>query len=203
MHPLISLSILLITFNFSATIAQAQQAEAVDPIALKRALSSSPALLDASGKPAQVWTKSADPEKSRTYTKSATVRITRRSGLVEERKFVALPILFKVGTAELLSDGVSAENVIKTVEVLRDLISSEKASFCIEGHASVEGNPAVNQSLSADRATKILSLLTASSGIPENALTARGFGSKFATASEADGEAALQHDRRVLIVRTK
>lgn len=193
---------LLFSLLLVSTFVSAQQPDAVNSAAMKRALSHEPARLDADGKPTKVYTKAADPEKSRVYTKGAKVIITHASGVVDERPYVALPILFKVGTAELLHDGVSAENVKKTADVLRDLVATG-GSFCIEGHASAEGDPAFNKTLSADRAAKIMSLLTDAHALPESALNAKGFGNKFASAKVGDGEAALQQDRRVLVVRTK
>lgn len=193
---------LLLALLFIGTLANAQQPDAVNSAAMKRTLSHEPARLDADGKPTKVYTKAADPERSRVYNKSAKVIITHASGVVDERPYVALPILFRVGTADLLHDGVSAENVKKTADVLRDLVATG-GSFCIEGHASAEGDPAFNKTLSADRAAKIMSLLTDDHSVSESSLSAKGFGSKFATAKVSDGDAALQQDRRVLVVRTK
>jgi outer membrane protein OmpA-like peptidoglycan-associated protein len=188
-------------FVFLASTAQAQEATRLSDSDLQ-SLSIAPTRTDAEGKPTKVYTKAADPEKSRVYTKSAKVVITRQSGTVEELPYVALPILFQVGTADLLSDGTSAQNVRKTADFLRDLVASG-ASFSIEGHASAEGDPEFNKWLSSERAAKILSLLIEGHGLPSGGLRAKGLGSQFATATEADGEDALQQDRRVLVVRTK
>ncbi len=143
--------------------------------------------------------------KSRTYTrqsKGAGIEIIEyEGGQKEERPYIAVPILFIVGKAELL-DSVSAENVKQTAIVLRDIFTADpKAAFTIQGHTSAEGDSALNRKLSEERAHKIFSLLVNTEGLDGSRLRQNGFGSAFATAPVTAPEVELQQDRRVLIVR--
>lgn len=152
----------------------------------------------------KLYTKNADPVTSRIYTKSGIVRITHQSGAVEELPYVAVPILFVVGKDQLL-DSVSRENLRKTAEILQPLMA-KGSSFCIEGHASPEGNAQFNRELSAERADRILSILTETYGLDSGRLYARGLGSTVAQTENVSpnaGEAVLQEYRRVLVVKTK
>ncbi len=178
----------------ATTATYAQQAAPLDAAAAAAHLSQE-------AKRPKIYTKSADPVKDRTYTKSGIVRITHQSGSVEELPYVAVPILFAAGKDQLL-DSVSRENVRKTAEILRPLIEGG-GTFCIEGHASAEGDAQYNRVLSADRADKILSMLTETYQLDANRLRSQGFGSSSASAPAHAREEELQQDRRVLIVKLK
>lgn len=139
-----------------------------------------------------------DPVAKRFYTKDAVV-ITRASGAKEEHPYVAVPLLFRVNSDELL-DGTSRENVAKVAQMLKDLGSS---TFAIEGHASAEGDAQRNTDLSKQRAAKIQSLLR-DQGVPTTALVRQeGFGAAHAQHSATARESQLQEDRRVLVVKER
>ena len=95
-----------------------------------------------------------DPVATRSYTKDAVV-VTHASGAQEEHPYVAVPLLFKKDSDELLG-ATSRDNVAKVAQMLKDLGS---ATFAIEGHASAEGNSKDNFDLSKKRAAKIQTLL--------------------------------------------
>lgn len=176
--------------------AGAQSAGALDTSVMKEQLSQQ-------AKKPRFTPKSAI--KSRSYTrnsKGAGVEIVEyATGEREERPYVAIPILFVVGTDELL-DTVSKENVEKTAAVLRELLAEDpKAKFTIQGHSSAEGDGLKNQQLSEERAKKIHALLTQSMSVDGARLGQVAFGSAHATAPATAPEQQLQQDRRVLVVR--
>lgn len=143
--------------------------------------------------------------KTRTYTrngKGAGVEIVEyATGEREERPYVAIPILFVVGTDELL-DATSNENVDKTASVLRELLAGDpKAKFLIQGHSSAEGDLQKNQTLSESRAKKIHTLLVQQLAVDGNRLGQVAFGSTHASAPANSPDSELQKDRRVLVVR--
>jgi len=126
----------------------------------------------------------------------------RQDGTQEERRYVALPILFVVGSDQLLDDS-SRRNVEEMAAILTELRSKDaKAAFEIQGHTSAEGGVADNQVLSERRAARIRSLLLAK-GVDAPALATIGLGEDIARFPENAPESQRQQDRRVLIVRTR
>lgn len=196
-----------LTLTLSLCAAQAlsliaQTAEPLDTDAARAALSQ-PA------KKSRFTPKSAI--KSRTYKltgKGAGVEIIEyeptQAGappIVEERPYIAVPILFVVSKDQLL-DSVSAANVVKTAGILRELMASDpKAKFTIQGHTSAEGDPLGNQRLSEARARAIYAQLIALQGVDPNRLAQVGFGPAHATAPPTAPDSQRQQDRRVLVVK--
>ncbi len=139
-----------------------------------------------------------DPETKRFYTKDAVV-ITRASGAREEHPYVAVPLLFRKNSDELL-DATSRENTAKVAQMLKDLGA---ATFAIEGHASAEGDGQRNRDLSKLRAAKIQTLLR-EQGVPAAELTrVEGFGAEHAQHPATAPDSQLQEDRRVLVVKER
>jgi outer membrane protein OmpA-like peptidoglycan-associated protein len=131
--------------------------------------------------------------------KSAVVRINMSDGTVKEEPYVEVPLLFRVGTAELLDD-TSRANVQIVAETMRRVLqASPEARFRVEGHASAEGDGALNERLARDRAQAIQATLSRLGGAPS--LQAVGRGSRDAKAAADAPEARLQQDRKVLVVR--
>ena len=151
--------------------------------------------------------KSTGPivEKSRKYsfaakgTESKAARvITMTDGSKTECPLVEVPLLFVKDSTEL-KDAQSAENLTVLANHLKALGTGAK--ICIEGHASAEGDPAHNQTLSEKRATAIRAGLI-QKGVSAAQLTAAvGRGSLDHTQPANAGEALLAQDRRVLVVR--
>ena len=110
---------------------------------------------------------------------------------------ITLPnLLFEVGSAEL-----SAEGQRKIVDIANALKRyAAGVPIVVEGHASRErGTPEEqNQRLSEDRATNVVSLLR-QSGLQNERVTAKGFGSKSPIASN-DTEDGRRKNRRVEII---
>lgn len=185
-----------LALGLAAAVAQ-DRAATFDAGAAKEALSK-----DVSKSPPKFFTKGigGDAVTKRFYTKDAVV-VTRASGAKEEHPYVALPLLFRVNTDELL-DGTSKDNVAKVAQVLKDL-AAKNATFAIEGHASAEGDGPRNLALSKLRAAKIQALLR-DQGVPTAVLVRQeGFGSTHAQNAATAPEAKLQEDRRVLVVKEK
>jgi outer membrane protein OmpA-like peptidoglycan-associated protein len=135
-------------------------------------------------------------------TREIDVEVVHRSdGTTEERPFVPLPILFVVGTDNLLDD-TSRTNSEKMAGILKDLIERENARFTIQGHTSADGDAGANQTLSERRAERILATLVAR-GVPSASMDRLGLGEDCARVADTAAEAQLQQDRRVLIVRMK
>lgn len=188
----------LLTLGLTAAFGQ-DRAQKFDADVSKAKLSQ-----DVTKTPGKFITKGigGDPVTKRFYTKDAVV-ITRASGAREEHPYVAVPLLFQKNSDELL-DGASRENVSRLAQMLKDL-SSNGASFAIEGHASSEGDAQRNTELSKLRAAKIESLLR-EQGVAANELArVEGFGSEAAQFKNprAASESQLQQDRRVLVVKER
>ena len=188
-----------ITINLLAlglVMAQAQErVEKFDIDAAKAKLSGQVAKV-----PGKFVTKGigGDPVKKRFYTKDAVV-ITRASGAEEKHPYVAVPLLFRVNSDELL-DATSRENVAKVAQLLKEFGSSR---FAIEGHASAEGDAQRNRELSKLRAARIQSLLREQEVPPASLARVDGFGSDHAQFPADAGEPRLQQDRRVLVVKER
>ena len=141
-----------------------------------------------------------DAVTKRFYTKDAVV-VTRASGAKEEHPYVAVPVLFRVNSDDLL-DSTSRDNVVKVAQLLKEF-GAQNATFAIEGHASAEGDSQRNLDLSKLRAAKIQSLLR-EQGVPSAVIVRQeGFGSSHAQNPANSPEQKLQEDRRVLVVKEK
>jgi outer membrane protein OmpA-like peptidoglycan-associated protein len=105
------------------------------------------------------------------------------------------------GKAELLPDANTRANVALLADKVRQY-GAEGGRFVIEGHASAEGDGAVNQRLSEARADAIYKLLTQQHGVPPSCLLrAEGRGSRDAQAPATASEKELEQDRKVLAVK--
>ena len=140
--------------------------------------------------------------KSATNAKSAVVRINLSDGSTKEEPFIEIPLLFRVGTTELLDRNSRANLDDAIAEVRKVLAASPEACFRVEGHASAEGDGTANERLASARAEAIQQTLSRT--LPANAaLRAEGRGTRDAKARATDAETMLQLDRRVLVVREK
>lgn len=138
----------------------------------------------------------------RVYQTERSVVVVKDQNESRELPYVALPVLFVRETAELL-DAESRSAVEQMAGVIRTVLAAEPgAQFDIEGHTSVEGDPAFNNTLSMSRAQRIYDELTTRYAIPATALSAHGYGSSYAMYPNGT-EPQLQMDRRVLVVRTR
>jgi len=194
MKPLLPLALLLL---LAIRVPAQERAPAFDPDAARDSFSKG-----VTKKPGKYLTKSVggDPVTKRFYTKDALV-VTRQSGATETRPYVAVPLLFRVNTAELL-DPISRDNVLKLAALLKSF-DAEKTAFAIEGHASAEGDPQRNRELSQLRAAEINSLLRAEGVRAALLVRQEGFGADHATQSRTAGEPQRQQDRRVLVVQER
>jgi outer membrane protein OmpA-like peptidoglycan-associated protein len=204
MKPLLIGLFPILFFSLSAA---AQQAAPLNAEAARAGLST---------KPPRNPVKSSSPIVKRTYERRAVKGLTletgapatievevihRADGSTEEHPFVAIPILFVVGSDTLL-DATSRANAEQMATILKDLSAGEKAQFVVQGHTSAEGDIQANQRLSEQRAIRLHALLTAQ-GVPAAALTPQGLGETCAQFAENAPESQRQLDRRVLIVRMK
>jgi len=144
-------------------------------------------------------------EKKREYTfaskgvlKSKAARVISMSdGTKIEAPLVDVPLLFRVNSTEL-ADTQSKANLKLLADKLRTL---NDAKFCIEGHASAEGDGAHNQKLSESRAKAIRHALIALGVHSQLFNNTIGLGSRHATHPATATEHELAEDRRVLIIR--
>lgn len=187
---------LVLTLGLGAALAQ-ERAATLDTRAAKAALTK-----EVEKTQPKFFTKGigGDAVTKRFYTKDALV-VTRASGAKEEHPYVAVPLLFRVNSDDLL-DATSRENVTKLAQLLKEF-GAQNSTFAIEGHASAEGDSQRNLDLSKLRAAKIQSLLR-EQGVPSAVLVRQeGFGSSHAQNPANSPEARLQEDRRVLVVKEK
>ena len=181
--------------------------ERFDPVVAQRRLSVAPrAVAVTRTQPAtvnQTVTIESQPATvQRVYNLERRVVIVEEQGKTIELPFVTVPVLFTVDTAELLS-AESREALEQTAALINGITQTDpNAKFAIEGHTSTEGSEEHNLKLSADRAARVLVELTDRYKVPASALTAAGYGEKFAT-NPGGTEPELQADRRVLVVRTR
>ena len=194
------IQLILTTLALGSVAAFAQErAASFDSVAAKAALSKEVATT-----PGKFFTKSVggDPVAKRFYTKDAVV-ITRQSGATEEHPYVAVPLLFRVNTDELL-DTVSRQNVVRLAQMLKDM-GTQNCTFAIEGHASAEGDARRNLDLSKLRAAKIQSLLREQGVAAGELARVEGLGSEHAQFKDPRiaSESQLQQDRRVLVVKER
>lgn len=130
------------------------------------------------------------------------VTVETKSGETEELPYVAVPVLFVVGTADFI-DAESYKAVEDMAGVIKEILKeSPEATFEVEGHTSTDGSAESNLELSARRAKRVYDELTLRYGIDAAVLSAQGYGESYA-AYPGGSEAQMQLDRRVLLVRTK
>lgn len=189
-----------------AGVLSAQETKKLDATALK-SLDIAPSI-EGPKQPLKFVPKGGPRETKREYltksvggvSKAARV-ITMNTGEKVEAPVVDIPLLFNKNEATL-KDAQSRENLNILAAKIK-LLEGEGATFCIEGHASAEGDGTFNEKLSQERATAIATQLK-SCGVSAATITAAtGFGSRHATHAANSGEALLAQDRRVLIVREK
>ena len=196
---------LLTLFAALPCLAQAQTATLSEAEAKAR-LSHAPERTAATGVSDQGADRAFVPAKeaSRSYDLERNLVIVKKTdGSTEKRPLLDLPVLFVKGTADLL-DAQSRQNLRTLSNTIRDLHTGGGARFVIEGHTSAEGDTAVNQALSVQRARAIQSQLALLLGEDAAAcLTPQGFGPAHARSPASAPETALQQDRRVLIVRSR
>jgi outer membrane protein OmpA-like peptidoglycan-associated protein len=184
----------------------AQETKKLDAAALK-SLDAAPST-QPSATPPKFVPKGAPKETKREYltksvggvSKAARV-ITMSTGDRIEAPVVDIPLLFNKN-ASTLKDAQSRENLRILVAKIKQLESSG-ATFCIEGHASAEGDGAFNEKLSQERAAAIAADLIGAGVNPATITGSTGFGSRHAAHPANSPEAQLSQDRRVLIVREK
>ena len=105
-------------------------------------------------------------------------------------------ILFEYDSHVLKTNSYSALD-----QIYREMRKDPNAKFVINGHASIEGTPEYNMSLSVDRANAVKIYLV-NSGIPAENLTTKGFGSTQPSGSN-ETESGRALNRRVEIRLTK
>lgn len=145
-------------------------------------------------------------EKKRNYiftSKGTQSKAARVISMSDGARFVAplvdIPLLFKKNSA-ILADAQSQKNLKLLATKLTSL---SDAKFCIEGHASAEGENSKNQKLSEARAQTIRFALE-KLGVPTQFFTTTiGLGSEYALYSATAPETKLAQDRRVLVIREK
>jgi|SRR5690606_32813894 len=81
--------------------------------------------------------------------------------------------------------------------IAREMLKDEDAKFIIDGHASIEGTPEYNMTLSVDRANAVKVYLV-NSGVRAANLQTKGYGATRPTASN-ESEAGRARNRRVEI----
>lgn len=84
--------------------------------------------------------------------------------------------------------------------ISREMLKDERAKFIIDGHASIEGTPEYNMTLSIDRANAVKVYLV-NSGVRAENLEAKGYGSTRPVATN-DTETGRTRNRRVEIRHT-
>jgi outer membrane protein OmpA-like peptidoglycan-associated protein len=151
--------------------------------------------------------KSTGPvvEKKRAYTftakgtasKAARV-ITMTDGTKTECPLVEIPLRFLKDSTQL-ADPQSKANLAVLADHLK--ANGDGGKFCIEGHASAEGDGTHNQTLSEQRAQAIRDELIANGVAPTVLAPPVGRGALDATVSAKASEQELAQDRRVLVVR--
>lgn len=143
------------------------------------------------------------PPLVRVYDRTRNVVIVPTDdGQSTEMPYIAVPILFAVGTAELLDETSTTDLESLAGALLEVYAQDNNARFVIEGHTSTDGDDAGNLKLSNDRASRIYALLVSHYGVPAAILSIKGYGETYADHPNGS-EAELQLDRRVLVVRTQ
>lgn len=123
-------------------------------------------------------------------------------GQTAELPYIAVPILFAPGTAELL-DETSVNDLQSVAEAILEIYGADNnARFTIEGHTSADGESKDNLDLSLKRASRAFAVLVSRFGVPASILTPQGYGETYAE-HPGGTEEEMQLDRRVLVVRTQ
>jgi|GEM_PF-1009453 len=138
----------------------------------------------------------------RVYDPQRNVVVVVEEKQARELPYVAVPVLFVRGSAELL-DAESRRSIEQMAGVIREVIEKEpRARFDVEGHASTDGAAQFNMDLSVERARRIYDELTLRYRLPAAVLTAHGYGENYPMYLVGTEEQRML-DRRVLIVRTQ
>ncbi|MBX7208709.1 MAG: OmpA family protein [Verrucomicrobiaceae bacterium] len=180
----------------------------VDPRAVRRVLALpprrvAPAVVVRPPAPGVVVTPPAPRTLVRVYDSARNVVVVpAEDGQSSELPYIAVPILFAAGTAELLDENSAAELEAVAAALLEVYAQDQNARFVIEGHTSTDGEEADNLKLSKDRASRTYALLVSHYGVPAAVLSIKGYGEAYAEHPNGS-EAELQLDRRVLVVRTQ
>ena len=119
-----------------------------------------------------------------------------------ELPYVAVPILFAAGTANLLDQTAADDMQTLASGILQLYAEDNGVRFVIEGHTSTDGDEAENLQLSTKRASYVYGELVSRYGVPAAILSIKGYGEAYAEYPDASEE-QMQLDRRVLVVRTK
>jgi outer membrane protein OmpA-like peptidoglycan-associated protein len=172
-----------------------------------------PRRLDAAVARRQLGTAPRLAERSRVETET-TPRETRRAPRVYHRErnvvvvegmelpYVTIPVLF-VKESDALLDDESRLAIEDTAKAIREIVDSNpNARFDIEGHTSTDGSDELNLELSAKRARRVYDELTQRYRIPEEVLSAHGYGESYPNFPNGSEE-QMSLDRRVLVVRLK
>jgi OmpA family len=139
----------------------------------------------------------------RVYDRTRNVVIVpAEDGQSAELPYIAVPILFSVGTAELLDDTADADLQALAEALLEIHVQEPEARFEIEGHTSTDGEDQENLTLSAKRASHVYAVLVSRYHVPAAILSTKGFGETYADYPNGT-EQEMQMDRRVLVVRTQ
>lgn len=138
----------------------------------------------------------------RVYDPQRNVVVVVEEKQARELPYVAVPVLFVRGSAELL-DAESRRSIEQMAGVIREVIDKDpRARFDIEGHASTDGAADFNMTLSVERARRIYDELTLRYRLPDAVLTAHGYGENYPAFPDGTEDQRML-DRRVLIVRTQ
>lgn len=139
----------------------------------------------------------------RVYDRTRNVVVVQADdGAQQELPYVAVPILFALGTAQLLDDTAATDLDALATALLEIHKQDPNARFEVEGHTSTDGDDASNLQLSIARAKTIHSELVRSYGVPASMLSSQGYGEAYAAFPDGS-ERELQQDRRVLVVRVQ
>ncbi len=113
---------------------------------------------------------------------------------VTDGKIVTNGIRFDVNKATLKPESMGVIN-----EIYKLMEAHPEITFSVEGHTDSDGDEAMNQTLSEQRALTVMNKLV-QMGIPENRLTAKGFGESMPIADNMTPEGKA-NNRRVEFVK--
>ena len=130
------------------------------------------------------------------------VMVPAEDGQSAELPYIAVPVLFAVGTAELLDETADADLQALAEALLEIHVQEPGARFEIEGHTSTDGEDQDNLDLSLKRASHVYAVLVSRYHVPASILSTKGYGESYADYPNGTEE-ELQMDRRVLVVRTQ
>lgn len=162
-----------------------------------------PAIVVRPGAPRPIARPGLPPPLVRVYDRTRNVVVVpAEDGQSTEMPYIAVPILFAIGSAELLDETSTTDLESLAGALLEVYAQDNNARFVIEGHTSTDGDDAENMKLSNDRASRIYALLVSHYGVPAAILSIKGYGETYADYPNGS-EAEMQLDRRVLVVRTQ